>query len=597
VRPRLGHSTLRFAARLSASAFLTCSPAALWAQAAPNVLPPTREEITRPLTPPPVSRAPGLEVVGAIERAPCALDGPQYQSIHLVLRGVEFDGLKGLTREQLTSAYAPYIGRDVPISVVCEIRDRAGTILRDAGYIAAVQVPEQRIGDGIIRFQVLMAHLTQVRVRGDATGAERIIAGYLNRLTKQEVFNRNQAERYLLLAGDLPGYAVRLTLRPADGEPGDVIGDVTVQRMAGYADVNIQNGGAESLGPWGGLVRGQIFGLTGLGDRTTMSVFTTPDFKEQQTVQLGHDFRIGSEGLSAGGTFTYAWARPTIPDARVLARTLLGTVVVGYPLVRREAETIRASVGMDYINQDVDLDGLPLTRDRLRVGFLRLGFDTVKTDFTGASWSPAEPPWRVSALFELRQGLRIFGATDCGLLGAACVGPGLIQPSRPEGQADATVLRYTFNGEVRPVPRLTLALGARGQYAWKPLLSFEEFSAGNYTAGRGYDPGTLLGDRGFGTQAEVRVGSRIPKTARSAAVEGYAFWDHAEVRNSDIIPATVGQPDELDSVGGGARINFDRFALDATVAVPLTRVGPDNVRPDPRVLVSLTSRLFPWSYR
>jgi hemolysin activation/secretion protein len=597
VRPRLGHSTRRFAARLCASAFLTCSPAALWAQAAPNVLPPTREEVTRPLTPPPVSRAPGLEVEGAIERAPCALDGPQYQSIHLVLRGVEFDGLKGLTREQLTSAYAPYIGRDVPISVVCEIRDRAGTILRDAGYIAAVQVPEQRIGDGIIRFQVLMAHLTQVRVRGDATGAERIIAGYLNRLTKQEVFNRNQAERYLLLAGDLPGYAVRLTLRPADGEPGDVIGDVTVQRMAGYADVNIQNGGAESLGPWGGLVRGQIFGLTGLGDRTTMSVFTTPDFKEQQTVQLGHDFRIGSEGLSAGGTFTYAWARPTIPDARVLARTLLGTVEVGYPLVRREAETIRASVGMDYINQDVDLDGLPLTRDRLRVGFLRLGFDTVKTDFTGASWSPAEPPWRVSALFELRQGLRIFGATDCGLLGAACVGPGLIQPSRPEGQADATVLRYTFNGEVRPVPRLTFALGARGQYAWKPLLSFEEFSAGNYTAGRGYDPGTLLGDRGFGTQAEVRVGSRIPKTARSAAVEGYAFWDHAEVRNSDIIPATVGQPDELDSVGGGARINFDRFALDATVAVPLTRVGPDNVRPDPRVLVSLTSRLFPWSYR
>jgi hemolysin activation/secretion protein len=328
-----------------------------------------------------------------------------------------------------------------------------------------------------------------------------------------------------------------------------------------------------------------------------MSVFTTPDFKEQQTVQLGHDFRLGSEGLSAGGTFTYAWARPTIPDARVLARTLLGTVEVGYPLVRREAETIRASVGMDYINQDVDLDGQPLTRDRLRVGFLRLGFDTVKTDFTGALWSPAEPPWRVSALFELRQGLQIFGATDCGLLGAACVGPGLIEPSRPEGQADATVLRYTLNGEVRPMPRITFALGARGQYAWKPLLSFEEFSAGNYTAGRGYDPGTLLGDRGFGTQAEIRVGSRIPKTSRSAAVEGYAFWDHAEVRNRDTIPPLIPQPDELDSVGGGARINFDRFALDAAVAVPLTRVGPDNVRPDPRVLVSLTSRLFPWSYR
>jgi hemolysin activation/secretion protein len=375
-----------------------------------------------------------------------------------------------------------------------------------------------------------------------------------------------------------------------------VIGDVTVQRMTAYADFNIQNGGSESLGPWGGLVRGQAFGLTGLGDRTTVSFFSTADLKEQQTVQLGHDFRLGSEGMSVGGAFTYAWAKPTIPDAEVLARTMLATIEVGYPFIRSQAQTIRGSVGMDVVNQDVQLDTIPLTKDRLRVGFFRLGFDSVKTDF-GSGYSAAEPPWRLNGLIELRQGLRILGATNCGLFGEDCVGPGLIPPSRPEGQSDATVLRYTVNGEYRPVPRITFALGMRAQYAWKPLLSFEEFSAGNYTAGRGYDPGTLLGDAGFGTQAEVRVGSRVPQSVRRPAIEGYAFWDHAIVRNNDKIPTVLSTVDELDSIGGGARVNFDRFALDAAVAVPLTRVGPDNVRPDPRVLVSLTSRLWPWSYR
>lgn len=531
-----------------------------------------------------------------MERSPCALDGPQYNSIHLVLRDVQFDGLKGLTREQLASAYAPYVGRDVPISVVCEIRDRAGMILRNAGYIAAVQVPEQRIGDGVIRFQVLMAHLTQVRVRGDATGAERIIAGYLNKLTNEPVFNRNDAERYLLLASDIPGYTVRLTLRPAGTAPGEVIGDVTVQRMAAYADFNVQNMGSESLGPWGGLIRAQAFGLTGLGDRTTISFFSTSDFKEQQTVQLGHDFRLGSDGMSLGGAFTYAWAKPTVPNAAILARTMLGTIELGYPFVRRQAETIRGSVGMDIVNQDVELDTIPLTRDRLRVGFFRLGFDAAKPDF-GADYSAAEPPWRVNALVELRQGLNILGATDCGPLGAACIVPGAVAPSRLEGQADATVLRYTFNGEVRPIPKLTFALGARAQYAWNPLLSFEEFSAGNYTAGRGYDPGTLLGDRGFGTQAEIRFGSRVPQSARRPAIEGYAFWDHAMVRNLDRLPPVVAQSDELDSVGGGARVNFNRFVVDATLAIPLTHLAPDNIRPDPRFLISLTSRLWPWSYR
>jgi hemolysin activation/secretion protein len=577
--------------------------AAALAQAAPPSLPPpgarlppTREEVTRQGTAPAIPRGPRLEVEGGVERAPCALDSPQYQNIRLTLRGAEFEGLQGLTRADLAPAYAPYIGRDVPISVVCEIRDRAATILRNAGYIAAVQVPEQRIESGMVRFQVLMAHLAQVRVRGDASGAESIIAAYLNHLTKQPVFNKYEAERYLLLASDLPGYTVRLTLRPAGTTPGEVIGDVIVQRLPVYADINVQNGGSHELGPWGGLIRGQFFGLTGLADRTTVSVFSTADFREQQTLQLGHDFRFGGEGMSLSGNFTYAWAKPSIPDANVLARTLLGTVELGYPIVRREAQTIRGSIGIDYVNQDVDLSHHALTKDRLRVGFARLGLDMQKTQFSSPVWTQAEPPWHLSALFELRQGMHIFGATDCGDQFAQCLGPGDVQPSRLEGRSNATVLRYTMLGEYRPIPKLTFALGTRAQYAWKPLLSFEEFAAGNYTAGRGYDPGALLGDIGFGSQAEIRFGSRIPESIKKPAIEAYSFWDHAIVRNYDRLVVTPGST-HLNSIGGGTRVNFDRFSLDAALAVPLDRIGIENRKPGPRVLISLTSRLWPWSYR
>jgi hemolysin activation/secretion protein len=585
------------AVRLSASSILLTFPAGLAAQSATDLLPPTREEVTRPVGPTPARPGPTLEVEGGVEREPCALDGPEYQSIHLTLRGVEFAGLQGLSQQQLASAYTPFLGRDVPISVVCEIRDRAGTILRNAGYIAAVQVPEQRIGDGIIRFKVLMAHLTQVRVRGDASGAERLIAGYLNQLTRQPVFNKNEAERYLLLASDLPGYTVRLTLRPAGTTPGEVVGDVTVQRLPAYVDFNVQNGGSHSLGPWGGLLRAQFFGLTGLGDRTTFSVFSTSDFHEQQTVQLAHDFRLGPEGLSIGDSFTYAWAKPSIPNARVLARTLLNTFEVDYPFIRAQAQSLRGAIGMDYVNQDVTLDGIDLTRDRLRVGFARLGYDAISTDFSRPGSSLAEPPWHFNMLLELRQGLNIFGASEyCGPTGAKCLGPNDVPPSRLEGRPTATVLRYSAYGEVRPIQKLTFALGARAQYAWKPLLSFEEYSAGNYTVGRGYDPSALLGDMGFGTQAEIRFGSRVAESARKPAYEGYAFWDHAIVRNLDRLVVTTGSQ-HLDSVGGGARVNFDRFALDAALAIPLTRVGLFDTKPDPRLLISLTTRLWPWSYR
>ena len=592
-----GYSRLRRgAARLLLSAILVFTSAQSSAQSTPR-LPPTREQVTRPPAPPPPPTAPKLEVEGGVERAPCALDGPQFQGIHLTLRGAEFEGLRGMSAAELASAYAPYVGRDVPISVVCEIRDRAATTLRDAGYIAAVQVPEQRISDGVIRFRVLMAHLTQVRVRGDASGAEQIIAGYLNQLTKEPVFNRYQAERYLLLASDLPGYTVRLTLRPAGGPPGDVVGDVTVQHTPAYVDFNLENGGSHELGPWGGLLRAQLFGLTGLGDRTTLSVFSTSDFHEQQTLQLGHDFRLGPEGLYVSDLFTYAWARPHVPDAKVLSKTLLNTFEIGYPFYRHQAATVRGSIGMDYVDQNVWLDGIALTRDRLRVGFARMGLDAISTDFSDPRFSLEEPRWRITTLFEFRQGLDIFGASKfCGSTGANCLDPNDVPPSRLNGRPTATLFRALAYGELRPIPKLTFALGVRAQLTSQPLLSFEQFSAGNYTVGRGYDPGALLGDEGFGTQAEIRFGSRIPTSATRPGIEGYAFWDHAGVRDHDLLTVVPGRQ-HLDSIGGGARINFDRFALDAALAIPLTRIGLENRRPDPRFLISLTTRLFPWSYR
>ena len=558
---------------------------------------PTREEITRP-TPPSVQQPRAqLEVEGGIERAPCALDNPEFRDIRFTLRNVEFDGLSEMRPEALVDAYAPLVGREHPVSIICEVRDRAATILRQAGYIASVEVPEQRIADGVVRFRVLMARLVDVRVRGDAAGAERPLANYLGKLKQQPVFNRYEAERYLLLANDLPGYNVRLTLRPAGTRPGEVIGDVTVLRAPPLVDANVQNYGSRDLGRWGGLLRAQVFGLMGLGDHTTAAVFTTSDLKEQQTVQLGHSMRLGPEGLTATGAFTYAWAKPSVDgDSDVRARTMLATAEVGYPFVLRQSHSIRGSLGLDVINQDVEIDDIDLTRDRLRVAFLRLTADAAADDRSLTSRALAEPAWRMSGLVELRRGLDIWGTSDpCGDAGEDCLGEGNVPPSRIEGDATATVLRGNIYGEFRPAPPITLALGARAQLASQPLMSFEEFSAGNYTVGRGYDPGSLLGDRGIGVQAEIRAGSAVQTSSRPAT-EGYAFFDYARVSNRDRLFVDNSSRD-LSSVGAGVRLSFDRFRLDTALAVPLQRVGLLDRKPDPRLLFSLTTRLWPWSYR
>ena len=222
----------------------------------------TREEITRkPIAPLPRSVAQDISVNDGIERAPCPLASPEFADLKLTLSAAEFSNLKGISAELLKPAYAAYLGQTIPIATVCDIRDNAATILRRVGYLAAVQVPPQKIEGGRVQFDVLLAKLLDFQVRGDAGKAEGLIASYLSAIKDQPVFNILEAERYLLLARDIPGYNVRLTLRPAGTVPGEVIGEVLVDYTRVEAEVNVQNYGSKETGRFGGLAR--LYGAEG----------------------------------------------------------------------------------------------------------------------------------------------------------------------------------------------------------------------------------------------------------------------------------------------------------------------------------------------
>lgn len=571
---------------------ISVSSAPLFAQAVPSpgqIRPPTREEIDRP-APPSASPAPRLKVEGDIERASCPLADPAYANVRVTISDAVFNNLKGAAAEELRPTYAPYLGTEQPVAVICEIRDAAATVLRRKGYLAAVQVPTQRIENGVVRFEVLYARVTAIRVRGEAGRAEGLIASYLSRLTQDDVFNRNNAERYLLLARDLPGYDVRLSLRPAGTAPGDLVGEVTVLATPVEVDFNAQNYAARDTGRWGGQLRAQFNGLTGLGDRTSISYFNTADFDEQSVLQVAHDFRVGPEGLTLGGRFTYAWTQPDLGvstgNADLKARTLFASAEASYPFIRRQALTLRGALGMDFVNQKVNFIG-PLSRDKLRVAYLRLDANAV--DMAHA----AAPRWRAAGSFELRRGLAIFDATNgCG--GVACP-IGQTAPSRLDGDPTATVVRLGGMMEYAFAKTLSVAVMPRLQYAFDPLLSFEEYSAGNYTIGRGYDPGTIIGDSGAGFQVEARAG-RLSPLGGNFIFQPFAFVDAAWVWNKNM-PSGF-DPQRLVSVGGGVRASFaNRFRLDVSLAVPTRRAGFQTERGDPRLLVSFTTRLFPWGGR
>jgi hemolysin activation/secretion protein len=540
---------------------------------------PGRDEL-RGVTEAPTPTAPRLDIAGGVERSPCPLADPQYKDVTVTITEARFGNLKGASPQDLEPAWKPFAGSPQPVAALCEIRDAAATILRNKGYLAAVQVPTQRIENGIVQFEVLYARVSAIRARGQTQGAERKLQDYLGHLTEGELFNRFEAERYLLLARDLPGYNVQLTLRPAGDTPGDLIGEVTVLRQPYTVDATVQNYAASATGPWGGQIRASAFGLTGLGDATTLSFYSTSDFEEQQILQAAHEFRPGGEGLRIGGQFTYAWTRPDLgaaaaPNTRLEARTLFAGLSADYPIKRSQGASVWLGAGFDLVNQDVDLIA-PLSRDRLRVLWTQMRFDSVDL-------KSRLPRWRASGDIELRQGI---GGTD-GCLGATCpAGPA---PSRFDGRAGATLLRAKLSGEIALGQAFAIAFEPRAQYAFQPLLAFEEFTTGNYTVGRGYDPGALSGDDGVGLKAELR-GPRVP-VGTGFSFQPYGFYDSARVWNRGV----GGGSDTLYSVGGGARGAIsDRLNFDATLAVPLKDAGLLGQKGDVRFLITITARLLPW---
>lgn len=596
----LHRAGLAGAGAIAASAVLALAPAPVLAQALP-ITPPNRSDLV-----PPDQRAPErnvtLTIDGDFERAPCALDRPDFADIRFTVQGAAFAGLERVPGLSLEEAYAGYVGRELPVSVLCDIRAEANALLRGKGYLATVEIPEQTLADGIPDFTVVFGRLTSVRVRGDAGPSERLVAGYLEKLTAADVFNTEDAERHLLLADDLPGMDVRLSLRPAaGGAPGDLVGEIAVIRRRGMLDLNLQNLGSRAIGRYGGVLRGELYDLTGLGDRTSVALFSTLDFAEQQTVQLAHDFRVGSEGLRLGGQVTWSSVNPSVGLAGISvdSETWFASINATYPLMRTRRTSMWAAAGFDYIDQDVSLNGFGLTRDRVRMAYARVSGDVTDRGsvLRAGGYSPYEPKFRLDYGIEVRQGLDVIDASpDCRPNLFGCLFGGATPPSRIEADPTPLLLRLNAGVEYRPDPLLTFALETQAQVTGDPLPAFEEIAAGNFSIGRGYDPGAVLGDSGVLSSFEIRYGSLAPADMNGWAFQPYVFSDVAFVWNEDPSRKPT-NPDRLWSVGGGLRVAWGPgLQGDFTVAVPLERPDLAPVKGDVRFLFSLTARLLPWRF-
>ena len=542
-------------------------------------------------------RASRLAVEGDIERAPCPFVDPSFADTRVSFSTVEFTNLPGVPASALDSAWRTYAGSQQPISTLCEARDRAASTLRAMGYLAAVQIPPQRIAPGgSVRMDVLAAKLVEVQVRGDAGNSERLIAAHLERLTEREWFNTREAERHLLLLQDLPGFDVRLVLRSAGGTPGEVVGDVVVARRPFELVIGGQNLGSRTTGREGLFGALTANDLIGLGDRTSVSYYNTVDWSEQRILTVSHDMALNADGLRLGAGLLLGHSEPDLGGAPFEADTFSVDVNLSYPLLRRQEHSLFVAVGFEAVDQELSFGDTQLSDDQLRLLFARLDHQAVDPGSLRGigGFSGLEPRWRSAMSLELRHGIDGLGASnDCDPI-ADCLAPN-VPISNFDADPSAFVARLDGQFEFRPAPLLTIAGRYMAQASGGSLLSYEQASLGNYTMGRGFDPGVAVGDHAIGASLELRYGSPFPRRSNALALEPFVFLDAGRAWADS---AAAPDPRRVLSAGGGLRGRWGELVdFGLTLAIPLERAGFQAERPDPRVMFTITTRVLPWGER
>lgn len=534
---------------------------------------PSREEVNPPTpedtAPPSVS----VDSREAVVQSTCPFEGSDLTLDLSTVTYARPDGSPVQPEIARALSGVDYATGSQPLKLVCEIRDAANSALARAGYIASVQIPPQNIDTGTLRLDVITARLTEVRVRGTPGPYADTLAARVEQLKALDPLNEKDAERALLLAGDIPGLDVQLALRPAGTAPGDVIGDLNITYRPFAILANAQNYNSTRLGRETIYLRAEAYGLTGLSDVTYVGAQSTVDFEEQRIAQIGHIFGLNSTGTTLGGRFTYAWSRPDLGVLDLRTNTLIAGADLRHPLLRSLTTNVAVTGGFDYVDQDTRVfsggGGALLNQDKLRIAFLRLDAEyRTPPAQTGLTFA-------IEGGIELRKGIDIFGATPRGSFRA----------SRIAGNAQAFVARGELDAVVGFGPIFSVAGSARAQWTNDPLLNYEEFSLGNLTIGRGYDPGANSGDRAVGLRGEVRA--NIPLGA-DFGVQAFGFYDQVYLTNLDPFSTEVDR--DLASYGGGVRVTLpNRALIEVTYAKPKDRALSIDAEPPPaRVLVSLT---------
>jgi hemolysin activation/secretion protein len=526
----------------------------------PSSVQPGREQQRFTEPPPPLSQPGGPAISLPSTVAPKGAD-----HINVLVRDVHIVGMTVYTQEQLAPLYEDLIGHQVTLQAIYDLAQKITTKYGNDGYvISRAIVPPQQLNPGgaTVRIQVIEGYVDKVEWPRVLDKFRDFFSYYTGRITAERPANIHTIERYLLLAGDLPGLKFKNSLKPSAANQGAATLIVEVTESPFDWAARVDNRGPRGQGPLEFLASVTLNNLLRVHDAFNFT-YAGP-FKPEELKYIYGQYSqvLLAEGLLFFIDASDGWGRPGTPELQALDYRTKSTVLetgLTFPIIRTRERNLSVT-GLWFMsrNEGVIFDDPtmpPSTLDRLRGGRIKVNGDWADP-FNGIN--------QVNVIFS--QGVQGLGSTDNG------------QPlaSRLNGRVDFSKLEATVTRVQQLPANFSFLLAAYGQYAGTALLNPELCGYGGRVFGRAYDPSALVADECFEALGELRLDVPVMSTVlkQLTQTQFYGFADRGLLHN--LAPDFLTPRDmRAASAGGGLRIGWlNMFTADLSADKAVE--GPRN---------------------
>lgn len=491
----------KHALALNAALLLTSLSTGAFAQSASQVTPPSYR--------PDVQTNSGTITIPE----PTSAEAPQgAEALTVRVGDVSVEGGLPALAEQTAAITSPLKGQALTGSDIYGAARALERAYAQAGYaLSRVVLPAQELSDGgTLRLVVIDGYIERVDTSGLPKAIRQRVARTLAPLVGERGLTMPVIERRLLLAGDLPGTALRSTLTPGEAQGGAVlVVEARYQPVTGF--VSVDNTLPQALGRWSTGIGLDANSVLGLGETVYLrasgyindgdhGLFASQP--RNRALAGGIIIPIGTDGVTLNVEATNARATP-VAQPRQLAFTsefMRYSVRLRYPMLRSREATFNLEGAFDA--QEEELFAIApivgaLSHDVLRV--LRVSGDGFATLPGGALISG--------------RGTASFGINGLGARSAP--GPLSVPYSRQGMRPDFRKAEIALRFDQPISDNLNLTLFGRAQTAFgEALPRSEQIGIAAPTELSTFTPGAFQGDSGYVGRAEVQA----------PLSQGLGFW-------------------------------------------------------------------------